>query len=321
MPLQPAAALEVPFWAWLLFAGIILASLIVDLFTHRGGRGLSRTHAIGWTIAWITAALSFACWVWVQFGSPTALDFVTAYLIEKSLSVDNLFIFLVVFQRLRIPESEQHRVLFWGIVGALVSRGLFIAAGAAVLAVWHDVVYLLGAFLVLTGVKTARARRDEAEEGWFLPFLRRHLRLTDRLHGHRFFVMEGGRWVGTPLLLALLVIEATDILFAVDSVPAVFAISEEPFIVFSSNVFAILGLRALYLVLADLLKDLQYLHLGLAGILVFAGAKMLGSGLFHLPHVVSLLVIVGLLVGSIVPSLNARRRRARRRGLGGPAVA
>jgi tellurite resistance protein TerC len=300
-------SLEVPFWAWVAFGGVILVSLLVDLVAHRGGHGLCRKHAIAWSVAWISVALLFGGWVALQFGHGAALDFVTAYLIEKTLSIDNLFVFMVLFDRLRIPDREQHRVLFWGILGALVSRAVFIAAGAALLTRWHGAIYVLGAFLIFTGVKTARAPKPETGEGRLLPFLRRHLPFTPRLHGHRFLVIEDGRRVATPLLLALLVIEVTDVLFAVDSVPAVFAVSQDPFIVYSSNVFAILGLRALYLVLATLLKDLKYLHYALAAILIFAGAKMLTSSFLHVPHAVSLIAIVIALAAAVVPSLIARR--------------
>jgi tellurite resistance protein TerC len=303
--------LDVPFWAWLLFAGVILLSLIVDLVAHRGGRGLSRRHAVGYSVGWIALALLFAGFVALEFGSVTAQAFLTAYLIEKSLSIDNLFVFLVIFARLKIPEAEQHRVLFWGIIGALVSRALFIAAGAALLARWHFAVYVLGAFLIYTGFKTARVAHGPTKEGWALAFLQRHLRLTSSLHGHHFFVVEAGRRVGTPLMLAVIAIEITDVIFALDSVPAVFAISRDPFIVYSSNVFAILGLRALYLVLADMLKDLKYLHYGLAAILAFAGTKMLTSDLLHLPAAVSLLIVALILVSSIIPSVIARRRLRR----------
>jgi tellurite resistance protein TerC len=188
---------------------------------------------------------------------------------------------------------------------------VFIASGAALLARWHGAIYVLGAFLIYTGVQTARAHAAEPGEGRVLPWLRRHLPFTPRVHGHRFLVVEEGRRVATPLLLALLAIEATDILFAVDSVPAVFAVSREPFIVYSSNVFAILGLRALYLVLATLLQDLKYLRFALAAILVFAGVKMLGSSFFHVPHFVSLFVIAAFLLAAIVPSVIARRANAR----------
>jgi len=304
----PSNALVVPVQAWVLFGAVVLISLGVDLLAHRGRRSESKGHAIAWSIGWIAVALLFALWVGLRFGSDHAHDFVTAYLIEKSLSIDTLFVFLLIFARLGIPKAQQHRVLFWGIIGALVARGVLIALGSALLARFHDyVVYPLGVFLLLTGWKTARAK-DQHGDGRIVEFFRRRLRMTDRFADHRFFTRENGRRVATPLFLALVAIEATDLLFAVDSVPAVFAISEEPFIVYSSNVFAVLGLRALYLVLASLLRDLRYLRHGLAAIIVFAGAKMLTAHLFHVPHLVSLLVIVAILTTSIVASVIARRR-------------
>ncbi len=308
--------LEVPIWAWFVLAAVVLGSLLVDLVAHRGDRELGRRWAILWSGVWIALSLAFALWLALQFGAATAGDYLTAYLIEKSLSVDNLFIFLVVFSRLRIARAEQHRVLQWGILGAFVIRALFIAAGTSMLAAWHGMVYVLGAFLVLTGLKTAweSPSREPEGEGRILTFLRRHLRLTPRMHGHHFFAVEDGRRVGTPLLLALIVIEVTDVIFAIDSIPAVLAISRDPFIVYSSNVFAILGLRALYLVLADLLADLKYLHYGLAAILVFAGAKMLTTGFVHVPQAISMSVVVVILIAAIVPSVLARRREARANG-------
>lgn len=305
------ASLDVPFWAWLVLGGVVVLSLVVDLVRHRGEHGLGRKQAIIWSCAWIALAVAFGGWIALQFGQAAAVSYATAYLIEKSLSVDNLFLFLIIFARLSIPQAEQHRVLLWGIIGAFVTRALFIAGGAALLQAWHGVVYVLGVFLIYTGVKTAREPLDAAGEGKVLPFLRRHLPFTLRPHGHQFFVVEDGRRLATPLLLALIVIEITDVFFAVDSIPAVFAITDEPFIIYSSNVFAILGLRALYLVLSDLLTGLKYLRFGLAAILFFAGVKMLGSRFFHVPHVVSLLVILGILVAAIVPSVVSKRRRAR----------
>jgi len=306
--------LDIPRWAWIVLAAVVVFSLAIDLAAHRGSKGQGRGTAVVWSAVWIALAVAFGGWIAFEFGGATAQDYFTAYLVEKSLSVDNLFVFLVVFSRLKIPEAEQHRVLQWGIIGAFVTRGAFIAAGAAILSAWHGVVYILGAFLIYTGVKTAREQATGEGGGGerrVLAFLSKRLRITPRLDGHHFFTVENGRRVGTPLLLALLVIELTDVLFAVDSIPAVFAITQEPFIVYSSNVFAILGLRALYLVLADLLNDLKYLRYGLAGILVFAGAKMLASGVVHIPPLASLLVIVAILVATIVPSLVAKRHRAR----------
>lgn len=305
-----ATVLEVPWWAWLVFAVVVVVSLTFDLVVHRGDRALGRRQCILWSAAWIAVSLLFAGWLGLQFGSHTALEFLTAYLVEKSLSFDNLFVFLVIFTRLRIPTNEQHRVLFWGILGAFMTRALFIVAGTAFLERWHAATYGLGAFLVYTGVKSLRTHPDaDAKEGWALPFLQRHVSFTSRLHGHRFSVVEAGKRLGTPLLLALLAIEVTDIFFAIDSIAAVLAISNAPFVVFSSNVFAILGLRALYLVLADLVSDLNYLHYGLGGILVFVGAKMLVARFVHLPHWVSLLITVAILMAAVVPSIVSRHRR------------
>jgi tellurite resistance protein TerC len=314
--MSPSA--DIPPSAWLIFAGVVAASLAADLFGHRGGRSLSRRAAIVWSLVWITVALLFGGWVAISLGRDSAEDFLTAWLIEKSLSIDNLFVFLIIFDRLRIPSSDQHRVLFWGIIGAFVTRAVFIASGSALLSAWHEAVYVLGAFLVYTGVKTAREHADGEGDGKVLAFVRRHFRFTSRTEGHRFFIVENGRRVATPLLAALVVIEITDILFAIDSIPAVFSVTSEPFIVYSSNVFAILGMRALYLVLADLLSDLKYLRYGLSGILVMAGGKLLVSGYVHIPHVWSLLAIVLVLTASIVPSVVERRRRNRRDQGGAP---
>ena len=303
-----------PLWAWIGFHVLIVLMLAVDLGVfNRKAHAPSFREAAAWSAAWILLALVFNGIVFAAMGSRNGAEWLTGYLIEKSLSVDNLFIFLVVFSRLRIARAEQHRVLQWGILGAFVIRALFIAAGTSMLAAWHGMVYVLGAFLVVTGLKTAweSPSREPEGEGRILTFLRRHLRLTPRMHGHHFFAVEDGRRVGTPLLLALIVIEVTDVIFAIDSIPAVLAISRDPFIVYSSNVFAILGLRALYLVLADLLADLKYLHYGLAAILVFAGAKMLATGFVRVPQALSMTIVVVILTAAIVPSVVARRRRAR----------
>jgi tellurite resistance protein TerC len=304
-----ASSAEISLSAWLIFGVVVAVSLAADLLGHRGGRSFSRRAAIVWSIVWISVALLFGGWVALAIGRDAAEDYLTAWLIEKSLSIDNLFVFLVIFERLRIPACAQHRVLFWGILGALVTRAAFIASGAALLSAWHEAVYVLGTFLVYTGIKTARGPGGEQGEGRILSWVRRHLRFTSRTDTQSFFLVEEGRRVATPLLAALIVIEITDVLFAVDSIPAVFSVTSEPFIVYSSNVFAILGMRALYLVLADLLSGLKYLRFGLAAILVLAGAKMLVSAKFHVPHVISLLAIVLVLTASIVPSVVVRRRR------------
>lgn len=308
-------ALDVPWWSWGAFAVVVAISLTVDLVLHRGDHSVSRRAALLWSCTWIVVSLAFAGYVGLQFGRETMLEFVTAYLVEKSLSVDNLFIFLVVFARFGVPRSEQHRVLFWGIIGAFVTRALLIMAGTTMLAKWHFTVYVLGAFLIYTGVKTFRASEaGDADGGRLVRFLERHVPLTRRTTGHNFTVIERGRRVATPLLLALLAVEATDVLFAVDSIAAVLAVSHSPYIVFTSNVFAILGLRALYLLLADLVADLRYLHFGLGAILVFVGGKMLTSSVLELPHWLSLTITITILTAAIVPSV-VRRRRERLRAL------
>jgi len=300
-----------PWWAWLVFGVVVLASLAIDLFGHRGNRGQGKRHGALWSAAWIGVSLLFAGWVALEFGKHDALEFLTAYVVEKSLSVDNLFVFLIIFARLKIPQHEQHRVLFWGIVGAFVTRAIFVVSGTALLARWHILIYAFGVFLIYTGIKTLRSKERENpnEDNKALRFLRRHLPLTEKLHGHAFTVVEKGKRLATPLLLAVLAIELTDILFAVDSIAAVLAISKAPYIVFTSNIFAILGLRALYLVLADLVADLKYLQYGLGGILMFVGAKMLLSHWVHIPHWIALLITIAILVAAVVPSLIARRRR------------
>jgi tellurite resistance protein TerC len=280
--------MHVPLSMWVVFGGIVAVSLVLDLLSHRGEHGTSRRAAIVWSCVWIAAALAFCAWIGLRLGRGAAEDFLTAYLMEKSLSVDNLFVFLLVFGQLKMKPAEQHRVLFWGILGALVFRGVFIAAGTAVLARWHEVVYVLGVFLVVTGLRTLRSHGTEKDESGVMKFAR------ERLH------------LKSTFLLAVVTIELTDIMFAIDSVPAVFAISSDPFIVYTSNVFAILGLRALYLVLSDLLGRLRYMHYGLSAILIFAGAKMLTSGFFHVPHIVSLVVIGVIMVVTIVASVARR---------------
>jgi tellurite resistance protein TerC len=303
-------SISVPLWAWGLFAGVVVAALAIDLIQHRGDHANGRRAALIWSGVWIAVSLLFAGWVGIQFGLHAWHAFLTAWLVEKSLSIDNLFVFLVIFRTLKVPKDEQHRVLFWGIIGAFVTRALFIAAGSAILARWHFATWILGGFLIYTGIKTLRSNEKSTAEGEskILRWLDRHLAVTKQRHGHAFFAVEAGKRVVTPLFVALVAIELSDIMFAVDSIPAVFAISREPFIVFTSNVFAILGLRALYLVLAELIADLKYLHYGLGVLLLFIGAKMLGSSWFHIPNFVSLLITIAILSGAIVPSLIARRR-------------
>jgi tellurite resistance protein TerC len=298
--------LVVPAWAWALLAGIVLVSVAIDLFAHRGDRVDSRARAIVWTIGWIGAALGFGAFVWWRFGAEAGEQYVAAYLLEKSLSVDNLFLFVAIFGALSIPTTEQRRVLGWGIVGALVFRGLFIAIGAAVLQRWHAVTYGFGALLIVAAVNMLRKSPGKSR---LLGWLERRLPWTRERHDHKFVVRKDGRWLATPLLVALVAIELADVAFAIDSIPAAFSVSEEPFIVYSSNVFAILGLRALYIVLVDGLAKLRYLDIGLSAVLAFAGAKLLAAPWLHISPVVSISVIAGIITAAVVASLVAARRR------------
>jgi tellurite resistance protein TerC len=299
-------SLVVPAWAWALLAILLCVLVSIDLFAHRGDRADSRRGALVWSIAWIVAALAFAGFVAGYFGADAGEKFLAAYLLEKSLSVDNLFLFLVIFSAFGIRAGDQRRVLTWGILGALVTRGVFIAAGVAVLRHWHEVTYVFGGILVVTALKMLRPSKDGQSKA--LAWLERHLPWTRDQHGHRFFARVAGNWVGTPLLLALLAIELTDVLFAIDSIPAALAITDEPFLVYSSNVFAVLGLRALYIVLANALGDLRYLRFGLSAVLAFAGAKMIAARWVTVPPLLSIAVIAVCIGASVVASAIAIRR-------------
>ena len=250
-------------------------------------------------------SLAFNVWVAMRFGLEAGELFLAAYLLEKSLSVDNLFVFLVIFGALRIPHAEQRRVLTWGIIGALVTRGLFIAAGAAVLERWTWVAYGFGLLLIYTAAKMLREPDPEGEPP-IIDWLERHLPWTKQLDGHKFFTRRTGKMLATPLFIALIAIEVTDIVFAIDSVPAAFAVTSEPFIIYSSNVFAILGLRAMYIVLAGALSELRYLRFGLSAVLAFAGVKMLITKWVHIPPLLSVGVIVTCIGASVVASVMHR---------------
>ena len=307
--------LVVPAWAWALLAALMLLLISIDLFAHRGDQVDSRRRALVWSIVWIAAAAAFGVFVAVVFGAEIAEQYFAAYLLEKSLSVDNLFLFLVIFTALGIPATEQRRVLTWGIVGALVTRGIFIGVGAAVLHRWHEVTYLFGAILVVTALKMLRDSDDKPNR--LLPWLERHLPWTSERTGHAFVVRRAGRWMATPLLVALVAIELTDIVFALDSVPAAFAVSEEPFVIYSSNVFAVLGLRALYIVLVGAIAGLRYLKYGLSAVLAFAGAKMLAAPWVVIPPLASVAIIAGMIGIAVIASVVARRRELRLPGTAG----
>jgi tellurite resistance protein TerC len=301
---------------WTGFLAFVLAMLAVDLGVfHR------RTHAVGlrealvWSLVWVALALAFNGAIYRWFGPERALEFLTGYLIEKALSVDNLFVFVVIFAYFGVAPRLQHRVLFWGILGALVMRAAFIVAGGVLLQAFHWTVYLFGGLLVLTGLKLLRQRdgRIRPERNPLVRLLARVLPVSAEPLGERFAVRENGRWILTPLFLALVTVEVSDLVFAVDSIPAIFAVTTDPFIVFTSNIFAILGLRSLYFLLADVVGRFRYLHVGLAGVLVFVGGKMLAVDLVEVPIGWSLAVVAALLGASVAASLGAR-------GAPGPAV-
>ncbi len=295
---------------WIVFNLFVLGLLALDLGVfHRKAHAVSIREALSWSIAWISLALIFNGWIYYMWGSEKALEFLAGYLIEKSLSVDNIFVFLVIFSYFSVPAMYQHRVLFWGILGALVMRAIFIAVGAALLTAFHWMIYLFGGFLVITGIKLLLAgdEKIDPEKNPAVRLARKLMPITNEYQGQRFFARIDGRLWATPLLLVLLVIETTDVIFAVDSIPAIFAVTMDPFIVYTSNVFAILGLRALYFLLAGIMNMFRYLKVGLAFVLCFVGVKMMIVDLFKIPIGISLGVIAGILAVSVVASLLVRR--------------
>ncbi len=298
---------DVPAWAWALLAVIVGISIAVDLLAHRGDKVDSRKRALVWSLVWVGVSLAFNVFVAVKFGAEAGEQFLAVYLLEKSLSVDNLFVFLLVFGALQIPATEQRRVLTWGIIGAIVCRGVLIFAGAAAVHRWHSLLYVFGGILVIGALKLLRKPEPESESK-LLGWLERHVPWTRTLHGHRFITRISGRLVATPLLIALIAIELTDVVFAIDSVPAAFAVTEEPFLIYSSNLLAILGLRALYIVLAGALADLRYLRFGLAGVLAFAGGKLLTASWFTIPPLASVSIIAVMIGLAVAFSVWANRQ-------------
>jgi tellurite resistance protein TerC len=298
-------------WLWAGFNLFVLAMLAIDLgIFHRQAHAVSMREASIWSAVWIGLALVFNLGVWKFLGPQPGVEFLTGYLIEKSLSVDNIFVIALLFAYFKVPDQYQHRVLFWGILGALVMRAAFILAGAALLERFHWIIYLFGAFLVLTGIKMAFAPEQglEPEKNPVVRLVRRLMPVTSDFRGANFFVREGGRLAATPLFLVLVMVEFTDLVFAVDSIPAIFAVTRDPFLVYTSNVFAILGLRSLYFLLAGVMHKFQYLKLGLAAILVFVGAKMALVGWVKIPSGISLGVIASILALAIAASLWKARR-------------
>jgi len=290
-------------WSAFLVGILLLIALDLKVFHHTDHvEGFA--PAVGWSIFWITLSLLFNAWLWHEFGRQAGLEFLAGYLIEKALSVDNIFVFLVVFRYFAVPAAYQHRVLYWGVLGAIVLRGAFILVGVTLLSRFHFFIYVFGALLIVTGIRLLTHKDVEVhpERNPVVRFVRRLLPVTKRYHGHHLFVRLRRHRVATPLLLVLLVIETTDIVFALDSIPAVLAITHDPFIVFSSNILAVLGLRALYFVLAGMMYRFRYLGYGLGLVLSFVGVKMTISDLYPIPIGVSLSVVAALIAGSILIS-------------------
>lgn len=301
-------------FAWSIFAVALVAMLALDLFVHRGDKALSTRAAALWSLVWIGVSLVFAAYVWARFGAEHGHTFLAGYLIEKALSVDNLLVFYVLFSAFRVPEVDQQRVLFWGVLGAIIMRSAMIFGGVWMLDRFHWLIYPFAAVLAWTGVKMLGNRNElpHPEDTRLMKIVTRHVRTTDKLRGHHFFVKENGKRLATPLFIVLLLIEFSDIAFALDSILAVFSITTDPFLIFTSNIFALLGMRALYSVLVSLTKRFDYLQPGLALVLLFVAFKMATSHWFEVPVVWSLIVVAVLLAGSLVGSVA--KARASRRG-------
>lgn len=306
-----------PAWLWIAFIIGILVLLIVDLSLFgRGNHKIEPKTALIESAIWISIALCFNGWFAYRFGSELGLEFLTGYLIEKSLSVDNLFVILLVFSSFKVPDIYQHRILFYGVIGAIVLRAIFILLGAHLLHTFHWILYIFGFILVITAVKFLRDTDEkiDANENWSIFLLKKIIPTTTKIDGGHFFTIENGVKKATPLFLALVVIEATDLVFAVDSIPAVFAVTEDAFVAFGSNILAILGLRALYFVLADWVAKLRYLKPGLAAILGFIGIKMVIVDFIKIPSWVSLLVIFAVLVTAGLSSWYVTRSEKKKNG-------
>jgi tellurite resistance protein TerC len=318
------AVMDAPIWLWIGFNIFVLAMLALDLGVfHRKAHAVSGREALIWSIVWISLSLAFNVVIYFYWDRmvPTstytngeaALAFFTGYLIEKSLSVDNIFVFILIFSFFGVPAAYQHRVLFWGILGALIMRGTLIVIGAALLEQFHWIIYVFGAFLIFTGIRMAWNHEEnvEPDKNPVLKLFRRFMPVTEHFEKDQFFVRRAGRLMATPLFLILLVVESTDLIFAVDSIPAIFAVTQDPFIVYTSNVFAILGLRALYFLLANVMDKFQYLKFGLSAVLVFIGVKMVIVDFYKIPIAVSLAVVASILTISVLASLwKARTEEA-----------
>ncbi|MBY0413073.1 MAG: TerC family protein [Bdellovibrionales bacterium] len=293
-------------WEWLIFFGIITFMLVLDLGVfHKKSHKVSIKESLAWTGVWITLAMLFNAWVYNTMGHQKGLEFLTGYVIEKSLSIDNIFVISLIFTYFRVPSQYQHRVLFWGVLGALFFRIIFIFAGVALIQKFNWMIYVFGGFLIFTGIKMLKEEEKhiEIEANPMIKFVKKFWKISPSFDGEKFRVKINGIWHFTPLFLVLVMIETTDIIFAVDSIPAILAITPDPYIVFTSNVFAILGLRSLYFALNGIMEMFEYINYALSGILVFVGVKMIIAGWYHIPTMVSVSVIIGLLLASVIASI------------------
>lgn len=297
---------------WMAFLAIILFMLFLDLGVfHKKVHKVSIKESLIWTGVWVALSLCFNFYIYHTQGPEKGLEFLTGYIIEKSLSIDNIFVISLIFSYFKVPQQYQHRVLFWGVLGALVFRIIFIFAGVALIQKFSWMVYIFGAFLIFTGLKMLKEKEKsiEVEANPIVKFARKHLRMTDTLEGQQFSVMKNGKRYFTPLFLVLMMIESTDIIFAVDSIPAILAVTPDPFIVFTSNVFAILGLRSLYFALNGLMDMFEYIGYALSGILIFVGIKMVIAPIFHVPTALSVGVILIMLFGSVLASIYFPKKK------------
>ena len=304
--------MTIELWMWASVLGLILVMLLVDLFAHRKAHEISVKEAALWSSFWVASGIAFGALIWTQFGAEYGQQYFAGFLIEKSLAVDNVFIWAIIFTTFAVPRKYQHRVLFLGVLGALVFRGIFIAAGSVVIERFDWVLYLFAAFLVFTGIQMLRKRdsHDDPSQSAFFKWFSRVVPSTKEYDGQKLLTKKNGVRLATPLLMVLVLIEVTDIIFAVDSIPAIFAVTSEPFLVFTANAFAILGLRAMYFLLADMMHRFIYLKVGLALVLVWVGIKMGLHGIVKIPTTISLGVIIVILAVAIIASFRATRNAA-----------
>lgn len=292
--------------AWIFFNIIVLSILAIDLFVfHKKAHAVTYKEAFIWSCVWILLAFAFNVYIYFFMGKEHAINFLTGYLIEKSLSVDNLFVFLMIFEYFQTPETSLHKVLFWGILGAIVTRALFILLGITLVQKFHSIIYIFGIFLIITGLRLIfkKTEKIDPEKNWLLKLSRFFMPVTQDYQEDHFFVKKNGRLFTTPLWIVLLSIETTDVIFALDSIPAILAITYDPFIVYTSNIFAILGLRALFFLLAKSLRLFHYLHYGISAVLIFVGIKMLLSGMLKISPLIALSVVFGVIALTIIGSV------------------